>query len=230
MRTLFWKDYRVNRQVLVMGLFLLVTPYLAVLSYLWYSEGLIGTSASVWAALLQTGARASLIFSVLTIALLGGNIIAGERRDRSAEFLAYLPPSRAAILGSKTLLSAAVFAVIWSVYLVIAELVVPWLIGGENATRGSEQFTDARNMVVAVAVALFGMAWLGSSMLESPTYSIAIGVGAAIIAPLMLNLCYFYTGWPQRTDFLMWLQISYFVFGGGGFVIGWMCYLRRVEP
>ena len=53
------------------------------------------------------------------LALLGGNSIAGERVDRSAEFLAYLPVSRGRILASKLLVALAAVPLIWLPNLVI---------------------------------------------------------------------------------------------------------------
>ena len=55
----------------------------------------------------------SLIISQLAIALIGGNAIAGERADRSAEFLCSLPITRKRILASKLLISLAIILVIW---------------------------------------------------------------------------------------------------------------------
>jgi ABC-type transport system involved in multi-copper enzyme maturation permease subunit len=230
MKTLLWKDYRVNRQVLIVGFCLLVAPYLAAVSWIWYDRGLTGAGADYWAGALAFAAQASLICSQMTLVLLAGYVIAGERRDRSAEFLAYLPPSRSAILTSKSLLSAAVVVVVWGLYLLFAEVVVPAL-SGEAAAGQSASFAQTRPVLLAVGVTLFGMAWLGSSMLESPTYSAAIGVLAVMLLPIGLNLCHTLTGLPAHGDeFVDWLRWLYFALGTGGFIAGWMYYVRRVEP
>jgi len=230
MKALLWKDYRINRQVLIVGFCLLVAPYLAAVSWIWYDRGLTGAGAHHWAAVLAFAAQASVICSQMTLVLLAGYVIAGERRDRSAEFLAYLPPSRSAVLTSKALLSAAVALVVWGVYLLFAEVVVPAL-SGEAAAGQSASFSQTRPMLLAVGVTLFGMAWLGSSMLESPTYSAAIGVVAVMLVPIALSLCHTLTGQPAHgDDFMDWLRGLYFALGAGGFVAGWMYYIRRVEP
>lgn len=230
MKALLWKDYRVNRQVLIVGSCVLVAPYLTAVVWIWYDVGLANAPATMWGPALSTAAQASLIISQLTILLLAGNIIAGERRDRSAEFLAYLPPPRSTILTSKALLSLVVAVVIWGVYLLMAEVAIP-AIQAEASREHREGFALARGLLLAIGVAVFGMAWLGSAMLESPTYSAAIGVFAAISVPIVLNFVSIATGFPEHGEpYFRWLQTSLFALGVLGFVAGWCYYVRRVEP
>lgn len=226
MKTLLWKDYRVNRQVLVVGMILLVAPYLAVVTFLWYQHGLLGISASNWATFLNGASEVSLGISQITIVLLAGHVIASERRDRSAEFLAYLPPTRSAILRSKALLSALVFAVVWGVFLCMSDLIVPLLDGDLKVP-----FTSSREITLALGIAMFGMGWFGSSRLESPTYATAIGVVAALVVPILLNCSILFTGYPaDGHSYLNWLRASYIAVGVAGFALGWMSYVRRIEP
>lgn len=229
MNALLWKDYRVVRQVLIVGFCLLVAPYLAAVTWIWYDAGLTTAGAIRWAAALAIAAMASLICSHMTFVLLAGYVIAGERRDRSAEFLAYLPPSRTAILTSKALISSAVVIVVWGVYLLFADVVIPSF--SPNAAEQVESFARLRSFLLPAGAAMFGMAWLGSSMLESPTYSAAIGVAAVMVVPIGLNSCHALTGLPAHGgDFMDWLRGLYYALGTGGFVAGWMYYVRRVEP
>ncbi|HUG92410.1 MAG TPA: ABC transporter permease subunit [Planctomycetaceae bacterium] len=231
MRALLWKDYRANQPVLFVGAVLLVAPYLVVVGWHWSTADLLPTRAADWAQSLFTAAHASLIASQLTIVLLAGNVIAGERRDRSAEFLAYLPPSRPAILASKSILCAATVIVIWGVSLVIVGLVVPGLDADVVSGSNREKLLDFVAMVAALGAALFGGAWLGSSMLESPTYSTAIGFFSVVLVLFLLNTCHHMTGWPDYDEaFVHWLRLLYAGVGAAGFVVGWTSYVRRVEP
>ena len=101
MKWLIWKDYRLNRLIFITALAFLVGPHLLAAILIWYgaeppnARGLFFAGSTLY----------SLAFLQLAFALLGGNSIAGERMDRSAEFLAYLPVSRGRILASKLLVA-----------------------------------------------------------------------------------------------------------------------------
>ena len=112
LKALVWKDLRINRAPLLIGAFLLVAPYVFVAVAvtnmpLWHEA----TAASAWAVLLTTGCHFSLMCVQPALAMLGGNAIAVERGDRSAEFLVYLPPSRAQVILSALVLGA--FLIVW---------------------------------------------------------------------------------------------------------------------
>ena len=231
MKALLWKDYRTNQPLLVIGVVLLLTPYAVLIGWIWYSVGLTAATPTQWAESLLMAAQASLACSQLTLLLLAGTIIAGERRDRSAEFLAYLPPSRPAILTSKALLSAATVAVIWGLTLAIVGLVGPAL--DAEAVSGTHRtaLLEFLAIMATSGVALFGTAWLGSSMLESPTYSTAIGLLAVMLLPFLLNACRMVSGWPDNSaSFVHALRLLYVGCGIAGFLVGWTYYVRRVEP
>ena len=106
MEWLVWKDCRVNRLVFITALVLLVAPHVLAAILLWsgVAQG-IGTfvgSAVYSMALLQ-----------VTLAFMGGNAIAGERIDRSAEFFACMPVSRGRSLASRLLVTLALVGLIW---------------------------------------------------------------------------------------------------------------------
>jgi len=113
MKWLLWKDYRNNRMVVIAALVFLLAPYLGALIvsclqvFRWHED------SQVWGENFAGASVLSLIVSQLSIALIGGNAIAGERVDRSAEFQASLPISRKTILCSKLLLALAIVVVIW---------------------------------------------------------------------------------------------------------------------
>ena len=91
-----------------------VVPYLIGLFVLW-KWGIGGLSADVpyWKVCLGFASVYSIGIAQLAVALIGGNAIAGERVDRSAEFQAYMPIPRRKILSAKLLLAMAMVAVIW---------------------------------------------------------------------------------------------------------------------
>ena len=125
MTALLWKDYRLNRGVLLLGIALLLGPYAAVSAIALHGHWPSLPPAGEWSALLLMASFLSLGLSQLTLVMLAGNSIASERADRSAEFLAYLPPSRTQILASKLLLAMLAAGVTWTVNLTVSEWAVP---------------------------------------------------------------------------------------------------------
>ncbi len=124
MKWLLWKDYRVNRAIFIAALVLLVGPHAVVAIAIWLG----GLRRGDWAEGFMISSFYSLGLLQVAMALLGGNSIAGERVDRSAEFLAYLPVSRGRILASKFLVALAAVPLIWLpnlVVLVIAYALLP---------------------------------------------------------------------------------------------------------
>ena len=98
MKWLLWKDYRHNRLVVLVGLFLLVLPYVVAFGAACWQMLVCGKviSATDWSDGLYYSSVYSLFVSQLTVALIGGNVIAGERADRATEFfvLAAIHPSK----------------------------------------------------------------------------------------------------------------------------------------
>lgn len=230
MKALLWKDYRVNRQILIVGFCLLVAPFLAAVGWLWYDVGLTAAPADRWGHGLSIAAQAALMLSQLTVLLLAGHIIAGERRDRSAEFLAYLPPPRSVILTSKAILATALLLVVWGVFLLVTEVIVPAIDADASHTQ-LESFAGTRAFVAVITIAMFGMAWFGSCLFESPTYSAALGIFAAVLVPFALNLFRLATGVPAHGEsFIFVLKVTLATIGVLGFIAGWCYYVRRVEP
>ena len=112
MKWLIWKEYRLNRLILILGALLLIAPYAVFAVAFWRDHGL-DVSWKFVHALVRDASPLSMVLSQFTLCLLGGHAIACERADRSAEFLAYLPVSRSRILAGKITLSLLCLALIW---------------------------------------------------------------------------------------------------------------------
>ncbi len=170
----------------------------------------------------------ALIISQLAIALIGGNAIAGERADRSAEFLASLPIAKQQTVTSKLLLSLAIAAVTWIpnaiALLYLSALlnvefprdVLPLLLGG----------------TAIVSMTFFGVAWMLSSFLRSPTFSVVGGLLApGLLFTAVWFVCYLFDV-PER--YVEPITCSYFglclVTAPVCFCVGTWYYLHRVEP
>ena len=90
MNWLLWREYRRNRWILIAGATGVLLPYIIAVIF-----DANRSSGFVCAFVL------SCVFSQMTVALLAGNAVAGERADRSAEFIAYLPWRRSSTFASK---------------------------------------------------------------------------------------------------------------------------------
>ncbi len=74
--------------------------------------------------MLLGAAGCSLALSQLTVALLAGNAMAGERADRSAECMAHVPVSRPKRMAATLILAGCAAAVIWSFSSIMASLIL----------------------------------------------------------------------------------------------------------
>ena len=115
MKWLLWKDYRQNRPVVVMILFFLVIPHLVALCGACWMTFRESSERSPWTVCFGTSSLLSLFVSQLLVAVIGGNAFAGERADRSAEFLVSLPVTRGRIVASKVLFAVTIIATVWLV-------------------------------------------------------------------------------------------------------------------
>ena len=226
MKTLLWREFHWNRLVVVMGAAILVLPYLFMLIVgLWPRKGGISLDESYFAA----AAYFSFMLSQLTIAFLGGNAFAGERADRSAEFMAYLPISRKDRLLSKFWLTVIVIAVILVVNLAVFRLAdgrFPW----QMRDRESDIAEFLRNVAITGFVA-FGVGWLISSFQSSPTFAVCGGFVVPLLTAMGLSLVVREFEIPDDFRFAFtWYAVICGILGALGFALGTWLFLKRVEP
>ncbi len=227
MKWLLWKEYRLQRLILAVGLFLLIVPYAASLMVvpvllLWpdaAADRAIGFAAFV-----------STILSVATLALLGGHAIASERADRSAEFQAYQPISRRAILASKLFFPVLAAIVLWGVNLCVFDR---W------STGHSDLMPDPQWMFLfcIFGFSTFSVAWLLSSLQNSTTFAVGAGIAAPMGTSLLILLVAWLTTWLTSGRYPIseqvfnntWAAVN-FTLGLLSCVVGSWYYVRRVEP
>ena len=226
MRALLWKDYRLNRMVLFIGVLLLVAPFAMAVGGNVYSLWRHGTY-SAWPDTLVHSGTMSLAFSLITIGLLGGNAVAGERSDRSTEFLAYLPPTRRKLIASKALLALSAVLVIWLVNLLMIYAVAP--LTGELLPHVLQNRSEAVGALVYTGVFLFGGSWLASCVLRSCALALGIGVVGPVALILVLELLRSVFGYPEL-EVGWWYATLSLVVGAGCFLSGTCYYLRRIDP
>lgn len=227
MRALLWKDYRVNLSVLGLGLALLLGPPVAGLILNLWGHWEYGAPARPWAEMLVISAPFALALNLFTVAALGGNAVASERADRSAEFLAYLPPSRWMIISSKAIVAVGAAVFIWGFGLTLIYVVAPQL------GLLDDQLIEFRDSMLpplaSSCILLLGAAWLGSMFL--PTHTLATFFGIVMPMALLGVLRGVQYGLdPSPFDLGWWYRTLCWPLGIGAFVAGVLCYVRRVEP
>jgi ABC-type transport system involved in multi-copper enzyme maturation permease subunit len=226
MRGLLWKDYRLNRGLLLLGLVALIGVYVvglgAEVSHTWPALPALDTLADT---ICSFGHLALSVMPFLA-ALLGGNAIACERSDRSAHFLAYLPPTKVQLLASKFLVAACALAVFWCANAVLIYVIAP-LLHPEPTNFMYVLGTPAA--AIAGCVLTFGVGWLASACLEKPTLPVLV----ALVFPFVLGYGLFlFAGLAglSRFDVLPWAGTVGLSIGVAAFLTGTWCYFRRVEP
>jgi ABC-type transport system involved in multi-copper enzyme maturation permease subunit len=222
MKWLIWKDYRVNRLVFITALVLLVVPHALFAILIWCRMGPEHHNLNVF----SESSICSLALLQLVLALLGGNSIAGERIDRSAEFLAYLPVSRGRILRSKLLMVLAAVPLVW-----LPNLIVLTIAFTSGSRRPPVELYRWLSTIAITGLTLFCVAWLFSCILDSPTFSVCAG----LIVPLLLAIAVLWvrdrTGGHTADElFLGWYWGLCLAISAASFMAGTLYYLRRIEP
>ena len=217
MSWLLWREYRRNRWILGLGAVGFFLPCLiAVLFHAEHTESFIGVF------------MLSTVSSYMTVALLAGNALAGERADRSAEFVAYLPWRHISTFASKLVLPALTAT--------ISSITYFWCGNQLPEIATQLQMVDLRIFVIFILV-IYGVGWLASSLSSSAVYASCIG----FIAPYLVFLCQygFYSirgvslEIGNRGDHETFM-LAYAMFGVPVaivcFSIGTWNYFRRSEP
>lgn len=227
MLALLRKDCRVNRMVLILGLMILAGPLLFGVLMNLYGLARYGVLGWPWPNLIVTTGVVSVSLSLLTITMLGGNAVAGERMDRSAEFLAYLPPSRGQVIASKAVLAVGVSIFIWLVHLAIVYGLAP--LAGEISEDLMRHRDNVLPQLALIGVVMFGAAWFGSTLLDSPAIATGIGFAGPWLVLGVLALARYVLGYEDPGPG-SWGTVLGLGLGIGCFIAGIAYYVRRVEP
>ena len=186
MKSLIVKDFRLYMTVLVLGIVLLVSPYIfACLTKMIVSAN--PHSNISWTQTVATASLLALRLAWVTAACLGGCAIAGERQDSSDQFLAYLPPKRTTIIASKIIVSA--------VPVVCVEVISLSVFFVAYAYSGFQlQVSDFREYlsikiaaIIAAGVLVFGTSWFCSCFAERSLYAVLLGLGGMVAVWVPIN-------------------------------------------
>ncbi len=226
MKALLWKDYRHNRPFLAAAGALLLFPYafvvlIAVVELLTDDHSF----EVVWAPYFQGASLAGLGILVVLSAFIAGNAVAGERADRSAEFVAYLPIARRSAIASKAILAMGVCLLIWlvnsSVYYAAVSV---------QGYGGKPGIHDNVLGMTVTTVFVFGVSWLVSTLVTRPAIAAVSGLGALAILWTAVLILEEAARILDHNAFAVWYSVLCLLLGSGCFVAGVVYYLRRVEP
>jgi ABC-type transport system involved in multi-copper enzyme maturation permease subunit len=221
LRTLIWKDIRSNRFCFLLAAALMVATYCMAGVSVSLDESIASQPLGRrLASILAGGSLMAYAVAQLSLAVLAGNLVAGERTNRSAEFLAYLPPSRGMVLSAKAIALGGWGVVVLLVPLVVASLGM--LVSEYPAGSG-------RLAMAAVSIACFGfcaagVGWLASCCLQSN----ALAILFSILAPWVVVYVVMGATWGGALQGL--LAAVNLAIGSAGFLFGTRHYLHRVEP
>jgi ABC-type transport system involved in multi-copper enzyme maturation permease subunit len=238
MKWLLWKDYRHNRFIIFTGLFLLLAPYLLAL-YLTLGgpwPGLDERHLPIWQWRNNISAASvvSLFLGQVIFAVIGGNAIAGERTDRTSEFLFSLPIARRRLLTGKLLLALLIVAVVWTNVAIIGSLQKESL-----QPRDWPGILEVGANLATTSLVFFCVAWMLSSFTPSPVLSVCGGlIAPALVWGGLWSVLYFqYLSTPtvvyERQLFFLaesWYRTICLTIAPVSFLAGTWYYLRRVEP
>jgi ABC-type transport system involved in multi-copper enzyme maturation permease subunit len=225
MKQLIWKDYRLNRSLLLLGIGVLAVLYCVGAGMEVHSSWPHMPGKNAWAGMFISYGTISMYLSIGVTSVLGGYAIACERSDRTANFLRYLPPSRRQIMASKFIVAATATAAWWGWVLVTMFVVAPRLSAGQADFTGT---VDGKS-VAAMCVLTFGVGWLGSACFENTVVPIIMAIASPIVIGFLMFGLADIRGVP-RLEIAKWAGPACLIVGAISFVAGTWAYLRRVEP
>jgi ABC-type transport system involved in multi-copper enzyme maturation permease subunit len=234
MRNLLWKDFWQNSRVMLAVGIVAAIPYAVVLVIM--AGEVVAHPSNLTAHLpsqadlidaIKGASAVSLGLCILMAAFIGGNAIAGERADRSAEFAAGLPIPRGKALASKAMVAVVPCMAMWAINAAV------WLIGRQidlhAGTNGKGDDLLVLPFCLLGLVAMLCLSWLFSSLGKSPAIAAAAAIGTAASLYIALAVLAGSKGLPDGF-LLVWLPIAGSIMSLLAFVAGEEISRRRVEP
>jgi ABC-type transport system involved in multi-copper enzyme maturation permease subunit len=184
MLALYLKDLRLNRAPVIGAIVLPLVFYVIPLATVVLDRPRQSVP-DIWRLAIASGAGTGLSLMVLMCAVFGGVAFAPERRDRSAEFLAMLPVRRWEIALSKLFAAGTCVLVLCAVHgLVLA--VCSW---GVTGGQWSGDVLRIYATFPFTGLLLFGLAWLFSTFMRSPTFAAVLSmVCSALVSWVLMGI------------------------------------------
>ena len=236
---LVWREWRRSRTILFVALGIIVALLLLVFSQPQTPPEAAGGEIRVVRSMAVVGYFASWIAahaSVFLLPMIAANSLAGERADRSAEFIAPLPVSRAVRLMAKVVLLAAVAIALWAPMLVVASLLRSSQLDKADDYRLG---LGLLGMVATFTLLATALAWLLAAWVESPVIAAVGAIAIPIAIPMFLFYVPTIANRPPFRDpsvfYSFWIdsagmpQPLTFLVAAAFFAAGSTLYMRRLE-
>ena len=236
---LVWREWRRSRTILFVALGIIVALLLLVFSQPQTPPEAAGGEIRVVGSMAVVGYFASWIavhVSVFLLPMIAANSLAGERADRSAEFIAPLPVSRAVRLMAKVVLLAAVAIALWAPMLVVASLLRSSQLDKADDYRLG---LGLLGMVATFTLLATALAWLLAAWVESPVIAAVGAIAIPIAIPMFLFYVPTIANRPPFRDpsvfYSFWIdsagmpQPLTFLVAAAFFAAGSTLYMRRLE-
>ena len=233
------KDAGLLRTYLRSAIFATLACYLAsialVLIMIYYEDENAQNGASRALLICKGGSNCGFVATYFFAALLAGSVFTLERSDRSAEFLACLPPTRLQNLMSKLAVVLVATMMMISVHLFfawLAHLFRPY-VRGHSAQLSEQSLISVLYALnfVAIIVSVVGGALATSAWLKSNGVPILCGLFMPAFVASIVSLIGWVLEIPSEGDaFVIRYATSSLVFGVTFGYLGCYWYLTRSEP
>ena len=231
---LVWREWRRSRTILFVALGIIVALLLLVFSQPQTPPEAAGGKISVVDRMAVVGYFATWIavhVSVFLLPMIAANSLAGERADRSAEFIAPLPVSRSVRLVAKVVQLAAVAIALWAPVLLVASLLrSSQLVKADDYRFG----LGLLGMVATFTLLATALAWLLAAGVESPVIAALGAIAIPVAVPwVMFSLqvpflapASFFSFWIDSEGIPQSLTL---LVAAAFFAAGSALYVRRLE-
>ena len=231
---LVWREWRRSRTILFVALGIIVALLLLVFSQPQTPPEAAGGKISVVDRMAVVGYFATWIavhVSVFLLPMIAANSLAGERADRSAEFIAPLPVSRSVRLVAKVVQLAAVAIALWAPVLLVASLLrSSQLVKADDYRFG----LGLLGMVATFTLLATALAWLLAAWVESPVIAALGAIAIPVAVPwVMFSLqvpflapASFFSFWIDSEGIPQSLTL---LVAAAFFAAGSALYVRRLE-
>lgn len=230
--TLVWKDFRLVSLILGLSLVAVVTavPFNIALIFLFRPDVLSDLSLMRIVAGSFEGATAFLpVVCYMAVVMTAGSIIAGERQERTADFLGTLPPLRTKVLLSKGIVVASTIAV-WSLIYVAMLGLTQFL---DQLASHKLQLSDLPpvTIIAQIIIGAGGISWAASTFCRTITPPVLAGIIIpALFVPAMQTVLQKANVSLSPEQLGEWTIAAIFTLGIIGFVLGTIVSLRRESP
>jgi ABC-type transport system involved in multi-copper enzyme maturation permease subunit len=231
LKGLIYKDYRLLKNYFRLCLAGTFLGYLVVYPLLLLFPNFEGQLA-VLSVTLMMGSNFGFVLTCLAAAVISGSIFTLERSDRSADFLASLPPTRWQNLQSKLLVLVGMLVTLLAInsfaalagYGLLQNLRIPEY--QQNQPEGEFYLS-----VITIAFSIAGVAWAFSSILQSNGVPVLLGLLSPLVGySTVVTIAFSIERRLSNSEAMAAMLGISFTLGVLGFASGCYWYLNRRDP